>query len=382
MTDPSPSRHVGYCTNVHAGATLEQMLANLRQHVPAIRHHLQDPAPLPIGLWLSRTSLEDVRRTGLSSLRDTLAELETIPFTMNGFPYGDFHQSRVKHAVYSPGWDDPRRLTYTLDLAAVMTELHPAGVTRGISTLPVAWGNAPTTAVEAAGSALRTLARELSRLEAETGTCIHVDLEPEPGCVLQTSADVVTFFEDHLLGSGDADLVRRHLRICHDTCHAAVMFESQTEVVRRYDAAGLSIGKVQVSSAPAVHGPMSAIRRAALEAFNEPRWLHQTCRRRRGRTIFFEDLPEALARTDGEPDDELRVHFHVPVHLATLGELGTTQRDLREAIRLLADRPDLTDWEVETYAWSALPPDLFDGTLAEGIARELRWTREALETVR
>ena len=27
-----------------------------------------------------------------------------LPFTFNGFPYGDFHSERVKDAVYRPDW--------------------------------------------------------------------------------------------------------------------------------------------------------------------------------------------------------------------------------------------------------------------------------------
>ena len=39
-------------------------------------------------------------------LRDT----DTYVFTLNGFPYGAFHATRVKEHVYLPDWRDRRRL--------------------------------------------------------------------------------------------------------------------------------------------------------------------------------------------------------------------------------------------------------------------------------
>ena len=59
------------------------------------------------------------------------------------------------------------------------------------------------------------------------------------------------------------------------------MFEDQTEAVGRYRAAGIGIGKVQVSSALRVPGRLGTADRprglAQLGEFDEPRYLHQTC---------------------------------------------------------------------------------------------------------
>ena len=35
-------------------------------------------------------------------------------------------------------------------------------------------------------------------------------------------------------------------------------------------------------------------------------------------------------------------------------------------------------FEVETYAWNVLPPELQRDSLADGIADELKWVREQL----
>src|SRR5262249_44995029 len=130
-------------------------------------------------------------------------------------------------------------------------ELLPSGMAGSISTLPVAWGKPPPSQddLRQAAANLRDVAERLARLERETGRFICLCLEPEPGCFIQRSTDLVRFFEDYLLRKDDEGVTRRYLRVCHDVCHAVVMFEGQAEVFRAYQAAGLSVGKVQVSSA-------------------------------------------------------------------------------------------------------------------------------------
>ena len=94
--------------------------------------------------------------------------------------------------------------------------------------------------------------QRLARLEADTGRLIYVCLEPEPGCVLQRSEDVVRFCEDVLWPVSSRSDAQRYLRVCHDICHSAVMFEDQHEVLARYADQGIKVGKVQVSSAVCV----------------------------------------------------------------------------------------------------------------------------------
>ena len=68
-----------------------------------------------------------------------LAERSLVPYTMNGFPYGDFHEPVVKHKVYQPAWYEPARLHYTLQLAEILDQLLPPGIEGSISTLPIGW---------------------------------------------------------------------------------------------------------------------------------------------------------------------------------------------------------------------------------------------------
>lgn len=382
---------VGYCTNVHAGANWGAARENLARHALAVKDAVRPNTTMGVGLWLSAAAARELLASGgLEEARGWLDDVGLSPFTFNGFPYGDFHQPVVKHCVYEPTWWDEERRRYTLDLIEIQHALLPAGMEGSISTLPIAWGQPqPAEAqLRAAARELRAVAERLARLEADEGRVISLCLEPEPGCYLQRCEDIVRFFESYLLPEGNEAAVRRHLRVCHDVCHAAVMFEDQAEVVRRYRAAGLEIGKVQVSSA--IHAPLNKLdgvgRHGALEqlaTFAEDRYLHQTVVRGAGGEQFYEDLPAALAavRDPASENAAWRIHFHVPIYLDRFGALETTQDDILRGLEATRDLSHVSHYEVETYAWSVLPEELAQPQLAQGIAEEMRWFDGALTSI-
>ncbi len=378
---------IGYCTNVHAGPDLEQTGQNLERYALAVKRRFSQDAPMGVGLWLAASAAHQLQRERrVADFAAWLTEVGLVPFTFNGFPYGDFHQTVVKHQVYLPTWWESARLEYTQALIRIQHGLLPRGLEGSISTLPVAWGQpAPTREQLAqAGAALRQVARQLAALEADTGRLIRLAIEPEPGCVLQYSCDVVRFFEEHLWPGPDEAAVRRYLGVCHDVCHAAVMFEDQEEVLRRYHAAGIAVPKVQISSAVALPlDELDAAERPAalaqLAGFHEERYLHQTMVRPRpdAPPVFHEDLHLALAAARDRPlTGEWRVHFHVPVYLQRFGRLRALQPPILDCVRLNAELGLTRHLEVETYAWTVLPPELRQPDLAAGIAEEMAWLEQ------
>jgi hypothetical protein len=382
---------IGYCTNVHAGADLDQVLANLKRFAVPVRQRFCPTEQLGIGLWLSASAASKVIADHrLPELAGWLKQNGLLPFTLNGFPYGDFHLDVVKHQVYLPTWHESARSEYTRNLIAILHGLLPPGLEGSISTMPLSWGAPEATAEQlyCAAAALANLAGHLARIEQETGRLIHLDLEPEPGCVLQRSGDVVRFFENYLLLPGrDEGVLRRHLRICHDICHAAVMFEEQSDVLERYGRAGIAVGKIQVSSAVSLdlHQADAEERANALRqlaGFNEPRYLHQTVvRLADGPPVFFEDLHLALASPLAKSALSWRVHFHVPIYVDRFGHLSATQRAIRECLSYARAHDTTHHFEAETYAWGVLPAELRQPDLAAGIAEEMAWLKETKLTI-
>jgi hypothetical protein len=333
---------------------------------------------LGLGLYLSHRAAGEVDPP---RLRDDLAALGIYAFTFNGFPYGGFHAGRVKEAVYRPDWTDPLRSAHTLRLAAILDAIAPPDVAvPTISTLPLGWriGWTPEQ-TEAAAVALVGVARELRERVARGARPIRICLEPEPGCIVESTRDAVRFFEGPIARAAgrDQDAVRAHLGVCYDFCHQAVAFEDPKDVIGQLTSAGIAIGKVQVSSALELRDPADAAALARLAAFDEPRYLHQT--RARDGGGYADDLPEALDRLPR--DRAWRVHFHSPIDRDVAGALGTTRADLQVALEQLKMGTVTTQFEVETYTWSVLPEaerPADDVALATGLAREVGWARNAL----
>jgi hypothetical protein len=352
---------LGYCTNVHSGDSFADVLDNLKTYARKIQQ--SESTPLGVGLWLSDTASREV---DTSLLKDTLQEYNLKVFTLNGFPFSNFHQKCVRHNVYNPDWSEDTRLEYTIHLAeilSVVTEQDEAG----ISTLPLGWNDESFTNDDCALQ-LRRCVDALEEIEQQTNKCIHLDIETEPGCRLQRSRELCDFFATHF---GNDERARRYFRVCHDTCHAAVMRERAQECVENYKNAGLSIGKVQLSSA--IEFELAA-KEDTTFIRNEQTYLHQTTIETKEEIMFFEHFSDVPSEIQS---GNCRVHFHVPIHKKQFGELHTTQHDLIASIPILQNA-GATDWEVETYTWSVTPEELQEGELVASITKELAWASKQI----
>ncbi|WP_406276101.1 metabolite traffic protein EboE [Streptomyces sp. NBC_00191] len=369
--------HLSYCTNVHPAETLDGVIAQLRDHCEPVRKRLGRDR-LGIGLWLAKDAARALvgDPAALRGLRAELDRRGLEVVTLNGFPYEGFGAEEVKYRVYKPDWADPERLAHTTDLARLLASLLPEDATEGsISTLPLAWRTSfGDTASGEAHTALVTLAERLDALEELTGKAIRIGLEPEPGCLVETTADAI-----HPL----AAIASRRIGICIDTCHLATSFEDPQTALAALTAAGITIPKAQLSAALHAEEPHLPEVRAALAAFAEPRFLHQTRTRTAAGLRGTDDLDEALAGQTLPEAAPWRAHFHVPLHARPAPPLTSTLPVLRDALTRLVGGPvPLTrHLEVETYTWQALPPELRPRNrtqLADGIAAELALARDLL----
>jgi sugar phosphate isomerase/epimerase len=395
----TPSGHLTYCTNIHPGESWEAVFENVRSHVLAVKARLglQGKAqPFGIGLRLSAEAALRLRSPGeLERFRDFLDSSGLYVFTINGFPYGPFHGQPVKAAVYRPDWRDPERGRYTADLAELLAALLPEGLGGSISTVPGGFKRDVQSPEQARQIARALLERvvELRRLHERTGKELTLALEPEPCCFLETTSETLDFFENELLSrparewlatearvdlDGAEQLVRRHLGVCLDTCHAAIEFEDADQALDRLLGAGLRIAKLQLSAGLRLPGVNPDLLEA-LRAYDEPVYLHQVvARTATGELLRFEDLPLAMASPEARAADEWRVHFHVPLYRQQLGAFSNTQAFLARILERQRLAPVTNELEVETYTWDVLPPEQRTGGVDASIARELGWVLERL----
>ena len=390
---------LSYCTNIHPGETWPAHFAQLQQHIPAIKAALSPDKPFGIGLRLSNTaSLELSKEDNLAAFQLWLKEQDCYVFTMNGFPYGGFHHTVVKDQVHTPDWTTGERVQYTIRLFRLLAALLPEGEVGSISTSPLTyrlWHTDTEAAMEAATLNMLEVVSQLLRTHRSGGPLMHLDIEPEPDGLLENSKEYIDWYYGCLLPLGipfmqdkfglseheAAAAIKRHIRLCYDVCHFALVYESPASVLAKMEEYGLSIGKLQISAALKANLPPPGPGRDAVidafRAFNEPTYLHQVIARNGDTFKHYPDLPQALADAENPTVSEWRSHFHVPVFIELYGRLSSTQSDIKDVLILQQQKPFTAHMEVETYTWDVLPPDL-KLPMAESVSREIGWVMEQL----
>ena len=381
---------LSYCTNVHPGLSVAEVESGLSEFTVPTRDRFGD---LAAGLWLARPVVTELLESavGASSLDGFAARLREsglLCYTLNTFPYGNFHDARVKENVYIPDWTTDERYDYTLDCARVLARLLPADDTAGsLSTVPLGFKgfDHPADFIDRCAARLIDLAEALARLRDETGKTIRLAIEPEPLCVLETTPETLAFFarlREIAADRNSLEAANEFLGVCYDVCHQSVEFEDVAGSINALAQARIRINKVHITCAIRVERPAeNEEARNALATFVEPRYLHQTIARSTDGTIHrLTDLTEEAA-LNPQPEfaaaDEWRVHFHVPVNAESLGPLGTTRPDLRRALATVRDLDYAPHLEVETYTWQVLPGEK-PKSLVDGLTTELEATRGLL----
>jgi hypothetical protein len=392
-----PPLHLTYCLNIHPGESWEENLAALTEKTLLIRQGVAPGQWFGVGLRIAQQAAEELTANPdwQHQALEFFSENQLYPFTINGFPYGRFHSGPVKENVYAPDWRSPERLHYTLQLADLLSGWLPNELDGSISTVPCSFkpwinGNGDLSAIV---DNLAAAVAYLAALREDTGRDIHLGLEPEPDCYLETTPETISFFKDILFSAGtqevarilkcyrsDAEsMVRRHLGVCFDTCHLALQGEDLTESLRAYQSEGIRVSKIQLSAA--LRAPSNPEGWAALASFVEPVYLHQVKGRAVSGALFsWYDLPTALEELPNLPDvEEVRVHFHVPLFFNGNGVLQSTVDALTPSFFQEIRKGACPHLEIETYTFDVLPPEVHPGDVTKSVSREYAWTMEHLE---
>lgn len=381
---------LSYCCNVHPSSDVQELLQILTEKTA----HVQELTNQPIaaGLWLADFVTRELFDSAdlLTSLKEKLAQHQLLCYTLNAFPYGNFHTERVKEQVYLPNWTSADRLDYTIRCAKLLAELLPEGVEGSISTVPLGFkelSKEPDFTIRCCDQLIE-LARQLDILHDETGRLIRLAIEPEPLCVIETTAEAVAFFEQLRQQAQTAlaeDVVNSHIGLCYDICHQAVEYEDVKQSIQTLAENEIRINKVHITCAIELNDPANNIEgRQFLAQFAEPRYLHQTFTQlisSSKETTHLTDLTAEFATSP--PQDWLnaeswRIHFHVPVHADSLGPLATTRKSLQEAMQAVRDLSYAPHLEVETYTWNVMPGET-PTDVCHGLAEEMRSTYKLLE---
>jgi hypothetical protein len=398
----SQNGHLSYCTNIHAGESWDAVFKSIVDYCVPIKKKVSPYESFGIGLRLSYQAATELLLNGnLLMFKVWLLQNEMYVFTINGFPYGNFHDEAVKDKVHLPDWTSNERLSYTQLLFTILCELLPSGMEGGISTSPLSYKHWHTTEAELnqvkqkATENLVAVVAQLVKLHEARDKKMHLNIEPEPDGVIENSDEYITFFEEYLLKEGASllastlmcsnsqaqEYMRTHIQLCYDVCHFAVGFEKSEEVLQKMEKYGLKIGKLQISAALKCKAsdvvPITDLQQC-LRIFDEPTYLHQAVIKTIGGELLkFNDLGEGIDAMSRNDFDELRTHFHVPIFVEDFQLLQSTQNEIINILKSWCEKEFTKHLEIETYTWQVLPSHL-QTDLTESIGRELEWVMNTI----
>jgi hypothetical protein len=353
----------------------------------------------------------------MAKFKTVLSESGMLLTSLNGFPFGDFHQAVVKKSVYLPHWAHTERLDYSKRLATILADCLPEDTTFGaISTLPLGYKQDWSGPLQAKAIAqLIDLSQFLKQLEQETGKHICFGLEMEPDCVFETTDVFVAFFQKELIPAAQQKNISkqqllRYIGCCYDTCHQAVLHEDIPQSLHDIEAAGIRICKIQISNA--VSANISTLEQVITlnELFCDAKFLHQTkvypvsSGVSSTPIIALPDLSvntlthhltahhpainieknESTSSSETIPTAyDVRVHYHIPINQQTFPVefLSSTQHAIVDALTYLQKndtcRPLL---EIETYTWLNFltEEDNQEAALISGLHQEFIWLEAEL----
>ncbi len=394
--------HLTYCTNIHPGETWEEVFLSLKKYSVDIKHKLTADKPFGIGLRLSKKSASELLENDhLANFKQWLSANNLYVFTMNGFPYGDFHDVVIKDEVHTPDWTTTERLNYTSDLVKILSYLLPERIDGGISTSPLSyklWFNTPQETNDVkikSTSSLIKLVIQLVEIKKTEGKSIHIDIEPEPDGLIENTQEVLDYFRHFLFKQGVQELqktlnctteeakshILEHIQLCYDVCHFALAYEQPKEVVELLQQEGIKIGKIQISAALKCEKSEEVSiqeQQLCLQQFDEPTYLHQAVvKTNDGDLAHYSDLTEGIEAMSDPSFEEIRTHFHVPVFISNFQVLNSTQDDIIAALTYWNENNYSAHLEVETYTWAVLP-DHLQTDMTSSIVRELEWVQKQL----
>lgn len=358
---------ITYCSNIHPGESWAQIFANLQQYIPPVKAKVSPSAPFPIGLRLSNQAVTEIDANASAQLLDWCQQQDCFVATINAFPFGQFHGGVVKDQVYLPDWRSAQRVAYSQRVGQLLSRWLPTGLPGAISTVPIGFkSHLSELDLPLVRKNLLAVLEYYHRLQQETGCQLCLALEPEPGCLLETTEEVCRFFAWLKLPAR----LQGYLGICLDCCHQAVEFEDPTQIWQQLSAAAIPVAKVQISSALRFENPQLA----QLAAYQDDCYLHQVvCKDSSGGLLRYTDLPEAIAAETLQQGDEWRVHYHLPIFLAETDSVKTTRAFIEALLPQLSGSELL---EIETYTWQLLPQALRLPTVVDSLVREIQWLQE------
>lgn len=378
----SAGLHLASCTNLHQGDTWPELFESLKFNALKVRERVCPDKPFALGMRLGNHAAHQLADRGtLLNFQRWLDRNHLYVFTLNGFCHGHPGGDPTPEQAYTPDWSSPQRLAYTNLLVDLLSQLVPEHFEASVNTLPGSFKGLPLRAeqLKAMRGHLWQCVEHIARVSRLTGRTIHLALDPEPLCLLESSAETLHWFERLRAEHPRDERLQEHLGVNYDTCHFAVEFEEPQDALLCLVRQGIKISKIRLSSA--LRALPTAEARVKLASLPPDGGLHQVVVRQSDNQRFiYRTIREALEDTtpsDGSDPSaaEWRIHLHIPLHRRPAAPLDSTVDHVHGVLDVLETAPGIcSQLELGCQVWDLSPPEFQPREAIDHLVAEYEWT--------
>lgn len=358
---------ITYCSNIFKNNNGTQLLNSLNKYKKEFKSYKD------ISICVSNNIINELNEKKNLNKILTWKKInkKNIPL-INGFVYKNFHQNLIKENIYYPDWTKKERFNFTKNTIFFAQKINKRSKICGISTLPITYKlwikNNTKYNIKKAINFFFEILKILIKIKKYKNILIHIDIEPEPFCLLEDCKDFIYFFKSWILPELEEkikiylnvkknkakNVITKHLNLCFDICHSAVMFENQKlslDLIKKFK---IKIGRVQISSAIKIK-KINKHNFNHLNFLNKSPFLHQSLMKLNNLKYIKNNDFKNIKIINNEIIKEIRIHCHVPIYKKKItNNIYTTQKELKNSLMNILKYDFTRNLEIETYTYNML----------------------------
>ncbi len=368
------NKYITYCSNIFTQKDLNSLLFNLNKYSSILKKNFRNKK-FCLGLCFSNILTNTLfKEKNLLKLKRCLIENNFYLSSVNSFVYKSFHSKNIKEKIYYPDWTSYNRVIYTKKILIILDLISNKYCNISISTIPISfklWFKRQNIKYIYYKSSFNLFNIMFFLLKIfSKKKYFHLDLEPEPFCLLESFNDFLFFFNRWLIPLSKLfgfkkKYLKKYINLCYDISHFSVIYENHESIINLIKKNGIKIGKIQVSSALEFIMTESNKKFILKNLFflMNSKFLHQSfVVVNQGKIFKFLDFKYACNFVGN-----FRIHFHMPIYLNNYNyDLNTTSKETLNVLSMILKNIKVKHIEIETYTYSILNQnELFESILKE-----------------
>jgi len=368
--------NITYCSNIFKEQTLLKLLLKIENYSNKLRFKFNTKT-LGLSLCISNSLSNNLNNIdSLSFFLKWLTNNKLYMYSINGFVYKTFHIKKIKENIYYPDWTSNKRFLYTKKLILLLDIINNILYNGSISTVPVSSmfflqkKNIKYFFYKTSIN-INKILFILIDLYNNKKKYIHLDIEPEPYCLIENIINFIFFYNNWITPLSIQFLykklkinkiksiyhIKNHINLCYDICHFSIICNNHLNIIKLIKKNNISIGRLQISSALKAlfykNANLNTILKTELLFLINSNFLHQTTLINKKKYIYkYPDIFPAL-NSDLNNIIELRTHCHLPIYMNHYKNfLFTTNNETKNCILKILKTFKIYHLEIETYTYN------------------------------